>query len=208
MSEIDVDIIAINETWIREGEEGLAPVVPGYRLLHKPRPANVRGGRGGGVGFYIKKTIKIKILDHPNLQPVEQMWLTTKINGKRITIGSAYRPPWQDVNLFLEALTQSVTNFSDCDNIVLLGDFNINLLNPYDNKSKLFNDFIQCVNLAQLVTDPTHYTDHSKTLIDLFCTDAKVREVSVKHIPELGNHAMIIASLNMKKDKIKPSWAI
>ncbi|XP_045447496.1 uncharacterized protein LOC123655785 [Melitaea cinxia] len=49
------DVMALNETWLRPGEDGRAPVVPGYRLRHKPRPPSVRGGRGGGVGFYLRR---------------------------------------------------------------------------------------------------------------------------------------------------------
>ncbi|XP_048486439.1 uncharacterized protein LOC125490638 [Plutella xylostella] len=30
--------MAINETWLREGEIDRAPVIPGYRLRHTPRP--------------------------------------------------------------------------------------------------------------------------------------------------------------------------
>ncbi|CAK1555038.1 unnamed protein product, partial [Leptosia nina] len=43
-----VDILAVKETWLREGETGRAPQVTGYRLRHIPRPPSVRT-RGGGV---------------------------------------------------------------------------------------------------------------------------------------------------------------
>ncbi|CAG9136300.1 unnamed protein product [Plutella xylostella] len=46
----DVDIMAINETWLREGEIDRAPVIPGYKLRHTPRPPGKRM-RGGGVGI-------------------------------------------------------------------------------------------------------------------------------------------------------------
>lgn len=42
MLDHDVDIMALNETWLRPGEEGRAPVVPGYSLIHTPRPAAIR----------------------------------------------------------------------------------------------------------------------------------------------------------------------
>lgn len=48
----DIDILAVNETWLREGEEATAPNISGYRLRHVPRPPGLRS-RGGGVGFYI-----------------------------------------------------------------------------------------------------------------------------------------------------------
>lgn len=54
------DILAINVTWLRHGEEGRAPTVPGYRLRHVPRPANVRCGRGKGVGFYVRRGLNVR----------------------------------------------------------------------------------------------------------------------------------------------------
>ncbi|CAG9134521.1 unnamed protein product [Plutella xylostella] len=54
----DVDIMAINETWLREGEIDRAPVIPGYKLRHTPRPPGKRM-RGGGVGMYVKTGLKV-----------------------------------------------------------------------------------------------------------------------------------------------------
>ncbi|CAG9098049.1 unnamed protein product [Plutella xylostella] len=51
------DILAINETWLRQGEEQRAPAVPGYRLRHVPRARATRPGerdRGGGVASLVK----------------------------------------------------------------------------------------------------------------------------------------------------------
>ncbi|CAK1540862.1 unnamed protein product [Leptosia nina] len=59
-----VDILAVKETWLREGETGRAPQVTGYRLRHILRPPSVRT-RGGGVGFYINKMMSVRLLSHP-----------------------------------------------------------------------------------------------------------------------------------------------
>ncbi|CAK1548762.1 unnamed protein product [Leptosia nina] len=69
-----VDILAVKETWLREGETGRAPQVTGYRLRHIPRPPSVRT-RGGGVGFYINKMMSVRLLSHPAVNLVEQMWM-------------------------------------------------------------------------------------------------------------------------------------
>lgn len=78
MDRNDVDIMAINETWLREGEDSRASSVPGYRLCHIPCPAAVRS-RGGGVGFYIRQGIAVRILPHTPSPLVEQMWLCVNI---------------------------------------------------------------------------------------------------------------------------------
>lgn len=199
-----VDIMAINETWLREGEEGRAPLVPDYRLRHVPRPDGVRRGRGGGVGFYVRRGVRVRVAPHPPASQVEQMWLRMNINSQSVIVGTAYRPPWLDVNLFLDAVTDSLTSFANADRVVLLGDFNINILNQTDNKTKLLNSFLLYSKLKQIITKPTHFTDHSETLIDVVCTDAHVCGVTVSHIPELGQHAIITVELNFKLNKIVP----
>lgn len=60
-----VDILAVNETWLREGEDALAPSPRGYRLRHIPRPKG-RFSRGGGVGFYLRRGIAARPLHHPH----------------------------------------------------------------------------------------------------------------------------------------------
>lgn len=206
METLEVDIMAINETWLRQGEEGRAPTVPGYRLRHVPRPAGVRGGRGGGVGFYLRRGVRARAAAHPPSSQVEQMWLKLNVNSHSVIIGTAYRPPWLDVNVFLDAITDSLSSFANVDKVLLVGDFNINVLNPSDNKTKLLNNFLHCCKLRQIVTEPTHFTDHSETLIDVACTDARVCGHSVSHIPELGQHAIISIELNFKVEKLIPHW--
>ncbi|CAG4973521.1 unnamed protein product [Colias eurytheme] len=117
-----VDLMAINETWLREGEEGRAPVVPGYRLRHVPRPPSTRS-RGGGVGFYIKKGLSVQVVSHPGhaFPMVEQMWLKLVVRGKVLVVGTAYRPPWMDSGMFFEALTESMGTFVWCDYIIIRG---------------------------------------------------------------------------------------
>ncbi|GBP26846.1 hypothetical protein EVAR_16426_1 [Eumeta japonica] len=62
----NVDIITINETWLREGwrAEGRAPFVPNYRLRHIPRP-HAACARGGGVGFYVINGLTVPRCTHP-----------------------------------------------------------------------------------------------------------------------------------------------
>lgn len=198
------DIMVINETWLRDGEEARAPTMPGYRLRHTPRAAAVRGGRGGGVGFYVKRGVNVRACPHPHAASVEQMWLSLRVRSQKIIIGTAYRPPWLDVNVFLDAITQSVAGFVNYDYLALFGDFNINWLCPLENKTRLLKTFLSCLNLTQIVNEPTHFTDHSQTLIDLVCTDMKVQTISVNYIPDLGNHAIINVAFSIKVEKPKP----
>ncbi|KAM3964798.1 uncharacterized protein ACR2FA_001190 [Aphomia sociella] len=200
MNNFNADIVAINETWLQLGREACAPIVSGYRLYSTPRPLNMRAGRGGGVAFYVKRDVRIRIIKHPDAN-IEQMWLSIRMNGHNLVIGTAYRPHWIDVDTFLDALTLSVTHFSSYDHVVLLGDFNINMLDVSNNSTLKFKQFLQYLDLQQIITDPTHFSTTTETLIDLVCTDALVRQFSVNNITGSLGHAFICVELSLKKQK-------
>lgn len=56
-----IDMLAINETWLRPNEEKKAPAIPGYTLRSVPRPDNICNGRGGAhtafLMIYVDKNI-------------------------------------------------------------------------------------------------------------------------------------------------------
>ncbi|CAB4019830.1 Hypothetical predicted protein [Paramuricea clavata] len=58
VSENDIDILAMTETWLREDDEfSIAEICPmGYHFYHVTR----KNARGGGVGLLLKKYIKVK----------------------------------------------------------------------------------------------------------------------------------------------------
>lgn len=61
------DILALNETWMKEGQEKYAVRISGYHLKHTPR-----GSRAGGVGFFVRRGLRVLVRDHPP-SPLEQM---------------------------------------------------------------------------------------------------------------------------------------
>ena len=152
--------MAINETWLREGEDRRAPAHPGYRLRHIPRPARIRS-LGGGVGFYIRRRLYSRRIHPPQALSVEQMRLSLSVSGYWLAVGTAYQPPWLSVETFLDAMTEAVSSFSMYDIVILVGDFNIDLLSQNDANVKKFRAFLNCMNLKQYVTGPTHFLIHT-----------------------------------------------
>jgi hypothetical protein len=201
-----VDIMAINETWLKENEEKRAPMPPGYRLRHIPRPKDSKKLCGGGVGFYIRKNIYARQIKVPHMDTVEQMWIGVSLGGHKIAIGTAYRAPWVNVSTFFDALTASITSLSSYDHIIVFGDFNIDLLTPSLAETMKLNNFLHYTDMEQYVNTPTHFTDHSETLIDVVCSTTKVFNVRVDYIPDLGRHAFITCQLRLNKPKQIPQW--
>ncbi|XP_050676735.1 uncharacterized protein LOC126973473 [Leptidea sinapis] len=193
----NVDLMALNETWLRAGQDARAPELADYRLRHTPRPTSVRS-RGGGVGYYIRKGLTARVLQHPVTSMVECM------QGKTLVVGTAYRPPWLDPDLFFSALTETIGSFVWTDYLILIGDFNINVLDHKHPNCRNFELFLKTSNLSQHVSQPTHFTAQSETLIDCVCTNVSITNLTIDYIESLSSHAFITCSLNIRKDKIQP----
>ncbi|XP_047990243.1 uncharacterized protein LOC125229445 [Leguminivora glycinivorella] len=132
------------------------------------------------------------------------MWVTFTLNGKKLVIGTAYRPPWMDLQLFLDAVSDSISSIRSYDNIVILGDFNVNLLNIPNTKVTQFNNFVLSFGLFQLVSDPTHFTDTSQTLIDVVCSDMQATNTTIDHVGSLYGHCLVVCNFCVKREKSKP----
>ncbi len=80
-----------------------------------------------------------------------------------------YRPPCSQISWYDDFERELIKGLSENDNIVLLGDFNIDYLKPLPLK---WSDIITTYDFHQMVTDPTRVTATSVTLIDhIYCTN-------------------------------------
>lgn len=203
----DPDIIALNETWIKNCNDRFIPSMPGYILKHTPRP---KSQSGGGVGFFIRKGLRTRVRPHP-ISELEQMWIELSIQGMRIAIGSVYRPGTKNglkPSEATEALSESIDCFEHCDCVFILTDFNIDMLKKNSSVTREFTNFISMRNLEQLVQEPTRITNTSATLLDLVLTNVPERcsSVSVYHNRAISDHGLVLVDINIKKPKPKPKY--
>lgn len=68
--------------------------------------------------------------------------------------------------------------------------------------------FLRCFSFKQHVFNATHFTDHSQTLIDLVCSDARPINVTTNPNCMLGGHAFITATFLFRKEKNPPRTVI
>ena len=88
----------------------------------------------------------------------------------KVILGNIYRPPRSNVdslNAFCTSLEQFTTNFQNYKEIILTGDFNLDLLkiNENDHINAFLNTLLSN-GFFPKITLPTRITDHSQTLID------------------------------------------
>ncbi|ELT89066.1 hypothetical protein CAPTEDRAFT_200006 [Capitella teleta] len=99
--EKEIDILAITETWLREGDAALVTELTpsGYVFQHITREArneeedHDRIRRGGGVGILIRKNIKHELVKKENsYQSFEMIEMKIYVQNKSIRIVNIYRP--------------------------------------------------------------------------------------------------------------------
>ena len=84
---------------------------------------------------------------------------------KRILVGIFYKPPNSSPDYF-ELLKESIDRACNTDiiDIIITGDFNCNMAQSIPNKMR---ELMSEYNLSQLISDDTHFTEHSSSLLDL-----------------------------------------
>ena len=139
-------LLAVTETWIKEKntipDSFLCSI---HQFIHQPRSSSTEFERGGGVGIWIPKQFSIKIrinLNTINRSFFESLWIeVTEPLKEKLLINVAY---CSNVNLskfFLDEITSGISNvYSSTDNLILFGDYNINILK--ETGKQLLNNFI------------------------------------------------------------------
>lgn len=162
-------IIAISESKLRTGFTPTIDIpIPGYSYEHTPTNSTK-----GGTLIFISDKLKYRVRNDLKINKAKELESTfieiLNKKDKNIIIGCIYKHPKMPIYEFMESymniLLIKLQNGNK--NKMLLGDFNINLLN-YDSDpnttefadSMFSSYFFPCINI------PTRITPRSQTLID------------------------------------------
>lgn len=156
----DFHIFCLNETFLNETYMDYEVNIPGYNIFRRDR----KGKQGGGVAVYVKSSVPCVRRNNYEKDDIEALWIEIPLrNLKNVLLCVLYRPPdskteWS--NIFLEMMTNPCNSNLD---IIVIGDFNLNLLNG-ENKKWLHD--VESLGLTQVVKLPTRNTECTSTLID------------------------------------------
>ena len=160
-------IMGITETLLRSNENAKTNInIEGFNIEHTPTNSSK-----GGALLYLHESLKynsrndLNILKNKELESVF-VEISNK-NKNNLIVGCIYRHPCMDQSEFIiDYMTPLLQKLSqESKNVLLLGDFNINLLD-YNNSST--SDFLDLINSNLFLTcidKPTRITSRSKTLI-------------------------------------------
>ena len=165
----------MTETWLRKGDTSKVREVKdlGFNLIHRSR-----SGRGGGVAFIFKKTLKVKLqktLKYKTFEVIEGLVESNACSLLRVCC--IYRP---GTGLH-GSVTEFCTEFEDylCDlshlpgRPLIAGDFNVHMEKPNDPDTKKFTSLLDNFGLLQNVNDATHM---SGGILDLVITCSNISD--------------------------------
>ena len=178
--------------------------VDGFTLVRKDRTAN----KGGGIMIYLKKSLRFMFCNQLNDDHLETLWCHIKHRNslfKSFLICCFYRSP-SAKTVYQEIFSENIEIAVLLNpNIIILGDFNCNMLPQNDSRqtNNWVDDLCTLFNLKQLITEPTRVTLYSNTIIDLILTSIPEAHTSSEVVKvTLSDHFLITTTVanNMQND--------
>ena len=167
--------------------------------------------RGGGVCAYIRKDIKVSILNdisQVSESYFQQLWLKLQCKKLRsFVLCVSYRPPDWPVSCFEDLLKPSFTRALALNKpIAILGYLNCNVLKECP-ESKALSSVLSDGNLKQIITTPTRITDTCSSLIDVILVSSPdfIHTSGVIGTP-ISNHLPVFTVLWLKLPKPPPCY--
>lgn len=158
--ETKINVFALNETFLTDSIQDYELAISGYNIIRKDRKGN-----GGGVAAYIEHGRPF--LRHPEYEVdvIEAIWIELILpHIRNVLLCIMYRPPDSNTQWYECFHDMLLAPFKDFSDIIIVGDFNINLLDKKVNRRWQLE--LRIFNLTQMVTVATRQTESTMTLID------------------------------------------
>lgn len=201
------DLIALSETKLNENNNYANCHIPGFNFEQANSPTNA-----GGVGAYINSDITYQVRHDLkfDLEGCENLWLelefNTSTNCSTYIIGIIYKHPHCSTNKFSDFFSKSLFNLNSANKkYFLIGDFNINLLNPHNTFTQHYRNTFESLGCFSLVDKPTRVTNHSSTLLDHLYTNKIDGEIDIGILEiDMSDHFPVVAKIkNISPVKVK-----
>ena len=174
----DFSIIGLTETRVFDSQLPENLKISNYNAFETPRE-----GKCGGSLLYVSKNMDSihrpdleKLIYRPKLLETSFVEISRE-KQKNIVVGCIYRHHNLKIKDFLESFIIPLLTKINSENklVVLMGDFNINLM-EYDSDKHVsgFLDALGTFALTPNITLPTRITDNSRTLIDNIYTSPEL----------------------------------
>ena len=118
------------------------------------------------MAVYVNDSIYTKRRHDLEIRNIECVWIEARVQRKPVLIGTFYRPPNADASVLLDIETSiDLAIDTGINDIIITGDLNVDYLK--ENTRKKIADICNQYTLTQIIDEPTHFTEHSSSLIDI-----------------------------------------
>ena len=191
LQEHPFDILTLSEKWLKDDVTLLNNVqILGYKFSYRNR-----NERRGGVGLYIKDSIKYKVRHDLNKidESIEHLWMECKGNNcnKSYLVAALYQPSSSEKEklIWIEKLDTllSIVNSTWNKTITITGDTNIDYLKP-SAALKRYEEVIETYNLKQHIDITTR---KGAKIIDDIITNLKENKLITTNVlpcPTVSDH--------------------
>jgi hypothetical protein len=198
---IKPSLFCMQETWGKND-------ITDYSItdFHKPIIKCRKGGMnsGGGVGIWVRADLDFVEQNSPFIEKVIESQ-TIHVPRLNLILINVYRP-FLNMALFLEKINEHVSALADRfkkEEIVIVGDFNVDLLENTSFSDKLISQFLP-LGLLQRVSIPTRVQGKSKSLIDHAYVRSNKQVLSNVLVTDISDHfATLTVFPKWKKQTLK-----
>ena len=178
-------ILHISETFLTSNLNSDMLCIPDFNIVRRDRALK----HGGGVLTYLHSTLHHSVLSNlDNILPESLTIQISQPSAKPFITSVIYRPP-NSPTKWLDQFALYITKCKEiCDEVIILGDFNINL----NVVNKKWTDLVNQLGLLQLIQHSTRIQAHSQSLIDhIYVTKpANILRHAISDIG-LSDHCMV-----------------
>lgn len=204
-NDITVNAFCLQETWLSDESDTSLLQLEDYNLITKGKACSAHGG----VAIYLHKSFNYEILQITESENWDGLAVSVNVNSKQVIVVNIYRPPrssTEAIKMFSDEITQLFDCFKKSKNVIVAGDFNIDLIKFKNNNCT--NDYLDNIvanGYIPKITNPTRLTNRTGTLIDNFLiklSDNFSQTTSGILIQTLSDHLPYFITLDYLKRNI------
>ena len=188
-----IHIVILTETWLHENETHL------YNLQNYKHIFNTRPTRGGGVSIFVHNSLNANVLYNEEWELNNILGIQLLNQSMKINLFAVYRHILSNFTNFLFKINQILQKYKRS---ILMGDFNLNLLEQNNNEIKQYVDTINCEGFMFLNKISPQYTTrinnetNNHSIIDHIITDMITYTYSMTlYDTHLSDHRYILTTI-------------
>lgn len=191
--DINCDIFVLTECWLSTNCN--LPHLPGYKIYK----SLINYNQNDGIVIYVKNSLNFNVsVEEPKIVDCNRILISI---GTDTAILAIYRPPaFKNVNIFIESLNSSLQKLTHYQNLILIGDININI-RP-DNCDSVAHEYLNVCSFHGMFPAHTLPTHQSGSCLDHIFLKSRFPSVALVTNSSLTDHSAALLTLNRKLPNI------